>query len=211
MYIESTNISEPKTIVWRNKAVKTGIFKTPTNNPVFLGKAGVKDDFVADKKAHGGHYKSCYLFSSNHYPYWKELHPNLKWEWGMFGENLTVNGMNETQIMVGDIYKIGDALVQVTQPREPCFKFGVKFGNQNVINQFIEYGFPGTYVSVLEEGYVNTKDKIKLVDRLEKTLSVTQLYELIFAKSKNQYLLKTAITLDVLPKRKRDKLKMFLD
>ena len=130
---------------------------------------------------------------------------------GMFAENLTVNGMNETQIMVGDIYKIGNALVQVTQPREPCFKFGVKFGNQNVINQFINYGFPGTYVSVLEEGYVNTKDKIKLVDRLEKTLSVTQLYELIFAKSKNQYLLKTAITLDVLPKRKRDKLKMFLD
>lgn len=210
MYVQSTNISEPRTILWRGKEVNTGIYKTPTLKPIFLGKEGVNEDYVADRKVHGGKYKACYLFSSDHYPYWKTLYPNLNWNWGMFGENLTVNGMNETQIMVGDIYKIGDALVQVTQPREPCFKFGLKFGSQDVLKQFISHGFPGTYVSVLEEGLVHTKDKVKLVNRLETTLSVAQLYELIFAKNKKQELLKIAVELDILPERKREKLSEFI-
>ncbi len=210
MYVQSTNISVPKTILWHDKEVNTGIYKTPALKPIFLEKEGVNEDYVADRKVHGGKYKACYLFSSDHYPYWKTLYPNLNWNWGMFGENLTVNGMNETQIMVGDIYKIGDALVQVTQPREPCFKFGVKFGSQDVLKQFISHGFPGTYVSVLEEGLVHTKDKVKLVNRLETTLSVAQLYELIFAKNKKQELLKIAVELDILPERKREKLSEFI-
>lgn len=210
MYVQSTNISEPRTILWHGKEVNTGIYKTPTPKPLFLGKESVSEDYIADRKAHGGIYKACYLFSTDHYPYWKNLYLNLKWNWGMFGENLTVNGMNETQIMVGDIYKIGDTLVQITQPREPCFKFGVKFGSQDVLKQFISHGFPGTYVSILEEGLVHTKDKIKLINRLESTLSIAQLYELIFAKNKNQELLKIAVELDVLPKRKREKLSRFI-
>lgn len=210
MYVQSTNISKPKTILWNNKQVSTGIFKTPSPKPIYLGTDGVTNDFVADKKVHGGTFKACYLFSADHYPYWKKLYPHLKWNWGMFGENITVNGMNEMHIMVGDIYKIGDALVQVTQPREPCFKFGVKFGSQNVIKQFIDHGFPGTYVKILEEGLVKNNDTIKLIKRFENTLSVAQLYELIFAKNKNQELLKIAVDLDVLPQRKREKFNSFL-
>ncbi|MGC6429548.1 MAG: MOSC domain-containing protein [Jejuia sp.] len=205
MYIQSVNIAKPKTILWNNKETSTGIYKTPTPKPIFLGKNGVKEDYIADKKVHGGEFKACYLFSSDHYPYWKKLYPTLQWQWGMFGENLTVNGFNETQIMVGDIYKIGEALVQVTQPREPCFKFGVKFGSQNVIKQFIEHGFSGTYVRVLEEGLVETNDKLNLQHRLDKNMSVAQLYNLIFSKEKDKELLYTAITCDAIPQNKRDK------
>ncbi|TBN01353.1 MOSC domain-containing protein [Hyunsoonleella flava] len=210
MYIKSTNISEPKTILWQNKEVSTGIFKIPTQNPIYLGKQGVNNDFIADKKVHGGTFKACYLFSADHYPYWKTLYPDLDWNWGMFGENLTVNGMNETQMMVGDIYKIGEASVQVTQPREPCFKFGAKFGSQNILKQFIDHGFPGTYVSVIEEGLVRTKDKLTLVDRLEESLTVAELYNLIFSKVKSQNLLNIAVSLNILPERKREKLKQFI-
>ncbi len=78
----------------------------------------------------------------------ENLYPNLEWTFGILGENLTVSGLDETQIHVGDIYKIGEALVLVTQPQEPCYKFGVKFGAQAVFKQFIEHGFPGTYVKV---------------------------------------------------------------
>ncbi|GAB1856361.1 MOSC domain-containing protein [Flavobacteriaceae bacterium MHTCC 0001] len=205
MHIQSTNIAEPHTIMWQGKEVSTGIYKTPTPKPIYLGTNGIKEDFIADTKVHGGKYKACYLFSSDHYPYWKKFYPNLKWNWGMFGENLTINGLNETQVMIGDIYKIGDALVQITQPREPCFKFGVKFGTQNVLKQFIEHGFPGTYVSVLEEGLVITGDKLKLIDRPKKSLSVAQLHTLIFSQHKNQEHLKIAIACEVLPKRKREK------
>lgn len=210
MHIKSTNISKPKTILWQNKEGSTGIFKIPTHKPIYLAEKGVKNDYVADKKVHGGTFKACYLFSADHYPYWKKLYPDLNWNWGMFGENLTINGMNETQIMVGDIYKIGDALVQVTQPREPCFKFGVKFETQNVLKQFIDHGFPGTYVRVLEEGFINNGDTLKLVNRLEQTLSVAELYHLLFAKNKNKTHIKIAVELDVLPERKRKKLKQFI-
>jgi len=210
MLVQSTNISKPKTIFWNNTQVNTGIFKTPVTKAIVLGKNGVEDDFVADKKVHGGTHKACYLFSANHYPYWQKLYPHLKWNWGMFGENITISNMNEMQIMVGDIYKIGDALVQVTQPREPCFKFGVKFGSQNVIKQFIDHGFPGTYVKILEEGLVRKNDNIKLVSRSEKSLSVAQLFTLIFAKNKNRELLKIAVDQEVLPIQKREKLNSFL-
>lgn len=204
MYIQSVNIAEPKTIFWNNKQISTGIYKSPTPKPIFLGRDAVKDDYIADKKVHGGEYKACYLFSSDHYPYWKNLYPNLKWNWGMFGENLTINGLNETQVMVGDIYKIGDALVQITQPREPCFKFGVKFGSQHVLKQFIDHGFSGTYVKVLEEGLAHTKDTLKLINRLDKSLSVAQLFNLIFSKEKDKALLKTAVMCEAIPQYKRD-------
>lgn len=210
MHVQSTNIAEPRTILWQNKEVSTGIYKMPTPQPIFLKKEGVENDHIADRKVHGGTYKACYLFSADHYPYWKKLYPNLSWNWGMFGENLTINGMNEKQIIVGDVYKVGNALVQVTQPREPCFKFGVKFGTQNVLKQFIGHGFPGTYVKVLEEGLVHSNDNLKLTYRLDKSLSVAQLYHLFFAKEKSQELLKIAVTLDVLPERKRKKLEQFI-
>ncbi len=210
MYIQSVNIAQPKTIIWNNKEVPTGIFKVPTPKPIFLGTQGVKEDYVADKKVYGGTFKACYLFSSDHYPYWKNLYPSLNWQWGMFGENLTVNGFNETQVMVGDIYKIGEALVQVTQPREPCFKFGVKFGSQNVISQFINHGFSGTYVRVIEEGLVESNDTVKLHHRLNTNLSVAQLYNLIFSKEKDKDLLYTAITCDALPQSKRDKFAKYI-
>jgi len=210
VYIQSTNIATSKTITWKDKEVVTGIYKKPTPMPIYLGYNGVKEDYIADKKVHGGKYKACYLFSTDHYPYWKKIYPNLDWKWGFFGENLTVNGLNEVQIMVGDIYKIGDAVVQVTQPREPCFKFGVKFGTQKVLKQFINHGFPGTYVGILEEGLVDTNDTLKLLHRPEKSLSIAQLFSLIFSNKKDKSLLSLAITNNAIPENKREKLMKYI-
>lgn len=210
MHIQSTNLAKPKTIEWQNKKITTGIFKTPTPKPIYLNKNGVKDDFVADTKVHGGFYKACYFFSSDHYPYWKKLYPQLKWSWGMFGENITVNGMNEKHIMVGDIYKLGEAIVQVTQPREPCFKFGVKFGSQSILNEFINHGFPGTYASIIQEGFVEKGDEFSLIERPKTSISVTQLNSLFFSKNKNQEHLKIITSLNILPERKINTLKSFI-
>ena len=193
MKIVSTNISNPTTILWRGKSIETGIFKTPSAGKIYLGKYDVKGDTVSDRRVHGGEFKACYIFSEDHYKYWQNLYPKLDWEHGMFGENLTVAGLNETEIHIGDIYQIGEAIVQVTQPREPCFKFGVKFGAQKVLKQFIEHGFPGTYVRVLEEGYVKKGDSVSLVEKSKNSLSVQQLFNLIFSKNKNQDLLRLAI------------------
>ncbi len=210
MQIISTNIAKQTTILWRGQQVQTGIYKLPTNQPIYLGKETVKGDIVSDRRVHGGEFKACYLFSAEQYPYWQNLYPDLNWDYGMLGENLTVSGLDETQIQIGDIYKIGKALVQVTQPREPCYKFGVKFGTQTVLKQFIEHGYPGTYVRVLEEGYVAKGDEFILVEKAQNSLTVYQFFKLLFAKPKDQTLLKLAIYNEALPQRKRDKLKAFL-
>lgn len=210
MHITSTNISKPTTIIWNGKEEQTGIYKAPTDGPIFLGKTDVKHDTVIDRKHHGGEFKACYLFSENQYTYWQNLYPSLNWNWGMFGENLTINGLDESQIYVGDIYKVGDAVVQVTQPREPCYKFGIKFGTQHVLKQFIEHGFPGTYVRVLEEGLVKSGDQLERIEHNKNSLTTAQLFQLIFSKEKDQNLLELAVNNHALPEYKREHFMRYL-
>ena len=97
MQIISTNIAKQVLIPWRGKQVKTGIYKTPINKPVYLGTEDVKDDVVSDRRVHGGIFKACYLFSADYYEYWENLYPNLDWYYGMLGENLSVKGLDETK------------------------------------------------------------------------------------------------------------------
>ena len=210
MNIVSTNIAQPKTIVWRGKQITTGIYKVPVSGPIYLGKEVVNGDEVSDRKVHGGIYKACYLFSADHYPYWKSLYPHLTWDYGMFGENLTVSGLDETKILLGDVYNIGEALVQITQPREPCYKFGIKFGNQGVLKQFIAHARPGVYVRILEAGFVKVNDDMKLVEKAKNSLTVFDFFELLFAKHKNLEHLKLAVNNDALPLRKREKLRTYI-
>lgn len=210
MKIISANIAEPTKIIWNGKEITTGIYKTPIHQPILLGKQSVQDDEISDTNVHGGEFKACYLFSAEHYDYWKTLYPNLDWQYGMFGENLTVSELNEKDIHIGDIFKLGMALVQITQPREPCFKFGVKFGSQNVLKQFIDYGYSGTYVRVLEEGLVKTGDTLELVKKAEKSISTYQFFELLYNTKKNPEHIKLIMNNNALPKRKRDKVRAFL-
>ncbi len=208
--IKSTNIAQPTTIVWQGEEITTGIYKKPVDQGIYLGSEGVTDDEVSDKRVHGGEFKACYLFAEAHYAYWKTLYPHLDWNWGMFGENLTVSGLNEKEMHIGDIYKIGSALVQVTQPREPCFKFGVKFGSQDALQQFVDYGYSGTYVRILEEGSVTSGDTMELVEKAKDSISTWQFFDLTFAREKDQELIRRIINNDALPKRKRQVLARFL-
>lgn len=210
MQVLSTNIGNLTKINWNGKELNTGIFKYPTNNPIFLEKESVAHDAIANRKVHGGAYKACYLFSVDHYPYWKSIYSELDWNWGMFGENLSVSGLDETKIRIGDIYKIGKALVQISQPREPCFKLGIRFGTQNILKEFIEYGFPGTYVKILEEGRVSSGDELILIQASDNPLTVFQFFQLLYAKEKDQKILKLAIENLALPEGKRERLKKYL-
>ncbi|PWL37307.1 MOSC domain-containing protein [Flagellimonas aquimarina] len=207
MQIISTNIGKPTPINWNGQQTTTGIFKYPVSQSLLLEGESVAGDTISDRKVHGGVFKACYLFSADHYPYWKEKYPELDWNWGMFGENLTIEGLDETKIRIGSIYKLGSALIQITQPREPCFKLGIKFGTQEILKQFIDHGFPGTYVKVLEVGEVKNGDTLELVKESESTLTIQQFYKLLFSRTKDVELLKLAINNDALPLKKREKLK----
>jgi MOSC domain-containing protein YiiM len=128
----------------------------------------------------------------------------------MFGENLTIEGMDESLMRIGDIYKIGGALVQVSQPREPCYKLGIRFGTQEVLRQFIAHNRPGTYVRILEEGKVHKGDTLDLQEQSENTLSVQQFYELMFAKEKTKEILQLFMSNTSVPQYKKERYKKFL-
>ena len=206
MKVISTNIcNEPKTFIWNGKEEQTGIFKYPTEEKLFLTKNDVQKDTIINRINHGGENKACYLFSADQYPFWKELYPNLEWDWGMFGENLTVDHLDESKIRVGNIYSIGNAFVQVSQPREPCYKLGIRFGTQEVLKQFIDQNRPGTYVKILEEGEVVVGDEFKLVELSPNTLTVQEFYELMFLKEKPQQLLNRFMDNVAVPQYKKDR------
>lgn len=180
MKIISTNIGEPRIVNWKGKEVKTGIFKYPVNHPIFLGSEDVENDHVIDRRYHGGVDKACYLYSADHYEYWQKLYPHLEMLFGIFGENLTVEGLHEAQVNIGDIFKIGETVVQATQPRQPCFKLEFRFNNDKIVRQFIDSGFSGVYVRVLEKGNVNAGDSVELIEKKD-TLSIQEVYELLYS------------------------------
>lgn len=210
MKVTSTNIGEPVTIEWNGKKEQTGIYKYPTQHGLFLGKNDVKNDTVIDRVHHAGINKACYLFSADHYAYWQPKYPNLKWDWGMFGENLTIKGLDESKILVGSIYSIGKALVQITQPREPCYKLGIRFNDSKIIKDFITYNNPGTYVKVIEEGHVSIGDSLILEQASNNALTVQNFYQLLFEKKKNKDHLALFMSNDAVPQYKKEKLKKYL-
>lgn len=182
MKIVSVNIGAERTIQWKKETYSTGIFKEPVDDPIFLDSRGVRGDHINNLKVHGGLDKACYGYGKNHYDYWKTLHPDLNWTYGMFGENLTISKIDESQILIGDIYKVGEAIVQVSQPRQPCNKFAAKFGATEVIKQFINYDHPGIYLRVIQSGKVQIGDELLLDLRNSKALSIQQIYQLLYSK-----------------------------
>jgi MOSC domain-containing protein YiiM len=99
--------------------------------------------------------------------------------WGIFGENITIEGLNEEDVNIGDIFKIGEAVIQATQPRQPCFKLGFRFNNNQIVQQFVDSGFSGVYVRILEKGKVKTGDIMKRMER-KNSLSIRKVYELLY-------------------------------
>jgi len=180
MKVVSVNIGTKQPMQWRGKTVMTGIFKYPVEQSIFLGKSDVKGDEVIDRKYHGGEFKACYIYSADHYSFWKEKYPQLKFEYGMFGENITVEGMQEDDICLGDVYQLGAAKVEVTQPREPCFKLGARFDTQKILKQFINAPYPGSYLKVIEEGEVAAGDQLKLVSRKYEQANLQRVYHLMY-------------------------------
>ena len=210
MKVIATNLGKPTRFLWKGQEEQTGIFKYPVKESITLETTDVVNDTVIDRKHHAGVNKACYLFSVKEYDFWKPKYPNLEWDWGMFGENLTVEGLDESVIRIGNVYRLGTALVQISQPREPCYKLGVRFKDQNIIAQYVERGFPGTYVRILETGEVKTGDKMRLEKQSENTLTVKQFYDFLFAREKDEDMIQLILANKAVPEYKRDRLKKFV-
>lgn len=180
MRLVSINLSMPKTIRHEDKEVSTGIFKTPAEGRAMLRRLNIDGDGQADLWGHGGAFRTVYVYSLENYEYWRRELGRDDFGYGQFGENFTVEGMLDDGILIGDVFRIGEALVEVSQPRIPCYKLAIKMGIENFQNRFLKSGRIGFYFRVLEEGEVGAGDSFELVGRDPNAMSVRQVSDLLF-------------------------------
>jgi MOSC domain-containing protein YiiM len=167
----STNIGLPREVEWKGKTVVTGIFKKPVEE-IMIRRFFVEGDNVSDLKVHGGESKAVYGYASEHYEFWRAEYPALAMSWGMFGENITTEGLLEKTALIGSVYRVGSALLQVTEPRFPCYKLAAKFGRVDIIKRFLDSRRSGFYFTVIEEGTVKPGDPMLLEQLGEPGVSI---------------------------------------
>ena len=183
MKILSVNVGLPREVEWHGRVVTTSIFKEPVAGRVALRKLNLDGDRQADLTVHGGEYKAVYCYPSEHYEYWKKELPGRDFPLGMFGENFSTEGLFENSVDLGDCFSVGSAEVVVTQPRLPCYKLGVRFGSDDMVERFLASARTGFYLAVAREGKVAAGDEIRLLARDPNAIPVSEIIRLYVAKS----------------------------
>lgn len=178
MKLLSVNIGRPRPVPYRDGVVDTGIYKEPVAGPVWARRLNLDGDGQADLRVHGGEDKAIYVYPHEHYIFWARELGRDGFSLGQFGENLTTEGLLEDAIFIGDIFRMGEALVQVSQPRAPCFKLGIRMGDSGFVARFAAANRTGFYLRVLEEGQVQAGDTIRRVEQAEDSISVCDAFRL---------------------------------
>lgn len=199
MKIVSINVGLPRTLPFHDREVTTGIFKSPVSGPVMMRRLNLDGDRQADLQNHGGRNKAVYAYPSEHYDFWRGELPGMELPWGIFGENLTIEGLMEEDACIGDHFRIGEAVVVVRQPRIPCYKLGLRFGRDDMPKRFLASGRSGVYFSVQEEGLVNVGDAIGRVHRNEHGISVAEVNRAYVHGRENVPLVRRIVRSEILP------------
>ncbi len=180
--------------------VSTAIFKKPVEGAVRVARLNLEGDGQADLTVHGGPTKAVYAYPSQHYDFWRDQPPGTELRWGAFGENLTIEGLDEESVSIGDRFRVGTARLVVTEPRMPCFKLGLRFGDPKMIKRFLQSQRTGFYFGVEEEGQVEAGDTIELLEKNpESDLRVHEVTRLYTTDRDNRELLRKAIQTAALP------------
>ena len=193
MKIVSLNAGVPRTVLYKGRYVKTAIFKEPVAGPARVRRHNLDGDAQADLNVHGGATKAVYAYPSEHYGFWKSELPGMDLPWGMFGENLTLEGLLEQDVRVGDRFRVGSAILRVTEPRVPCAKLALRFDREDMPKRFLRSGRTGFYFAVDEEGDLCAGDAIEAVSRDPGAVSIPDLVELYRSKDPDQDLLRRAV------------------
>jgi MOSC domain-containing protein YiiM len=164
MRVISVNAGTPVALgISKGREVLSAIVKKSVHGHVMVRRLGLEGDSQADLSVHGGENKAVYAYPSEHYDYWKERFPGMEMPWGTFGENMSVEGLLESEVHVGDSFAIGTTEFGVTQPRLPCYKLGMRFGTNAMLRMFLESERTGFYLKVIREGQVRAGDAIRAV------------------------------------------------
>jgi MOSC domain-containing protein YiiM len=194
----SVNVGLPREVNWKGRTVSTGIFKKAVTGRIIARRENLDGDRQADLTVHGGLEKVIYAYPAEHYDFWRRELPEVDFKWGEFGENFTISGLSEESLNIGDQFRIGSAIVMVTQPRLPCYKLAVKFNRDDILKQFLASGRTGFYLSVRQEGEVGAGDEVIELSRDGNNVTVADIVRLYLRQSDDPGLLARATQLEPL-------------
>jgi MOSC domain-containing protein YiiM len=199
MRVLSVNIGLPREVLWRGRAITTGIYKEPVAGRVRLGTLNLDGDQQADLRVHGGRDKAVYVYPSEFYELRSHERPELEFGAGTFGENLTTEGLVDHDVSIGDRFRVGTAELVVTEPRLPCFKLGIRMGCDEFVLEFLERRLLGFYLAVAREGEVQAGDPIVELQRDPRGIRVTELARLYTRDRDDVVSMRRAVKLAALP------------
>ncbi|HTI13583.1 MAG TPA: MOSC domain-containing protein [Dictyobacter sp.] len=183
MHVVSVNVGQPREVVWHGKTVQTSIFKSPVEGRSAVRACQVEGDRQSDTINHGGRYQSIYVYSVEHYRYWRPMLAGVDLHWGHFGENFTIEGLPDSEVHIGDRFRIGTAEVVVTRPRNPCYKLGIRFEREDMTKLFLQSGRLGYYFGIEQEGEVAAGDRVELLERASQNMTVAEVSHLFYDAS----------------------------
>lgn len=186
MQVLSLNIGQPRPALHHGELVQTGILKQPIAGCVRATKLGLAGDGQADLENHGGEYKAVYAYQHEMYDVWRAELARDDFSLGQFGENLTVTDMPDDEVAIGDVYQIGNAQLQVTQPRAPCFKLGIRMNDATFVKRFFQSCRVGFYLRVLREGDIEAGDAIALVERAAEKFTIERTFQLMLIEKQSR-------------------------
>ena len=185
MRVASVNISPVRHVEYRGHAISTGIFKRPVAGRIMARELGLDGDAQADRGCHGGPDMAVYAFTQENYEYWAKELGRSDLHDGKFGENLTVTGMPESEVCIGDRFRIGEAVVEVSIPRAPCSKLAMVMDDPEFPKRFLESLDVGFYLRVVREGLLGAGDAIERIHADPARLSIREVTRLMFFEREN--------------------------
>ena len=210
MKLLSINVSLPKEVTGQGKTYSTGIYKVPVEERVKVHSLGLEGDGQADMENHGGIHKAVYGYPFEHYGYWSTQLGRNDFTFGQFGENLTVQGWLEDDVHIGDMFRIGEVVLEITQPRVPCYKLAVKMGLPEFPKLFATSGRIGFYMRVLAAGEIGVGDAMERMKVDARGVTVRQMMEVMYFKKHHEELMRRAISIPALTPSWREELKQRL-
>ncbi|WP_216086350.1 MOSC domain-containing protein [Marinomonas posidonica] len=173
-------MSKIKQVTYKGQSISTGIFKEPIKGKFTVNKENIEGDEQADLENHGGPHKAVYAFSYDYYDYWRTELEDSSLKIGIFGENLTVTSLNESNIYIGDRFQLGGCILEVSQPRMPCYKLGIALNNPKAPKRFIESYCTGVYFRVIQEGDIEVGNQLIRIYQQPDAISIKTLFQAYF-------------------------------
>ncbi|MGB0014794.1 MAG: MOSC and FAD-binding oxidoreductase domain-containing protein [Candidatus Sulfotelmatobacter sp.] len=196
----SVNVGLPRDVTWNGKTVRTAVWKSPVDGRRTVRKLDIDGDAQADLAGHGGEQRSVFVYQMDSYHYWEHLLSRSDFTFGQFGENFTVEGLPDNEVCIGDRYRIGDAIFEVTQPRVTCYRVGIRMNEPRMPALLVEHHRPGFYFRVLQEGEVGAGDDIAKISDGPERMTVADVDALLYLPGQSSEQLQRALQIPALSK-----------